>query len=487
MFGAVAGRLLFASVALVILSGCQGTTTQSASPAQPSSSKRLVGLWMTTPDGKHRLDLISPDEIPATGDYQVHVSIDTGVRYQKMIGMGAAITDASADLLQHTLPATERSDLIRELFDPDAGLGLSFTRVVIGASDFSTRHYSLDDSPGNEPDPNLSHFSIGPLKETVIPTLQAARQANPSLVVMASPWSPPAWMKTSKSLITGRLLRSAYQPFADYLVKTVREFGENGIPVDYISLQNEPDFEPADYPGMRLPARERAELISDFVGPAFAASGLDVQILEWDHNWDQPQQPLDVLSDAEAAAFVSGVAWHCYAGDVAAQDMVRRRHPDKDVFFTECSGGEWSSEWPDAWSWTIENLIIGATQNWARGVLLWNIALDEDYGPHLGGCGNCRGVVTVSRETGKVTRNQEYYALAHYSRFVDPGAYRIEAISSSATVKVVAFQNPNGEIVLIAFNSGDGSVDLKVDVSDTPGSIKVLSRSAITAVWAIAG
>ena len=166
---------------------------------------------------------------------------------------------------------------------------------------------------------------------------------------------------------------------------------------------------------MRLSAAQRARAIA-LLGPELARAGLPTRILDWDHNWDLPEQPLAVLADPKAARYVSGVAWHCYKGDVAAQSVVRDKHPDKDMFFTECSGGEWSKAWPDSWAWTVRTLVIGAPRHWARGVLLWNLALDEKFGPHLGGCGNCRGVVTIDSKTGEVTRNPEYYALGHASR-----------------------------------------------------------------------
>ena len=190
-----------------------------------------------------------------------------------------------------------------------------------------------------------------------------------------------------------------------------------------ITVQNEPHFEPGDYPGMRLDPAQRARFVRQYLGPLNSA-----RILEWDHNWDEPNSPLAVLADSGARRYVSGVAWHCYAGDVSAQSVVHDAYPDKDAYITECSGGDWAPKFADNLAWMVSKLIIGGTRNWARGVILWNLALDEQHGPHTGGCGNCRGVVTIKSD-GTVERNEEYYALAHISRFVPPGARRIASTS----------------------------------------------------------
>jgi glucosylceramidase len=193
--------------------------------------------------------------------------------------------------------------------------------------------------------------------------------------------------------------------------------------------------------------------VGRYVGPLFERDGVAARILDWDHNWDDPDSPLAVLGDSVARRYVSGIAWHCYAGDVAAQTPVHDAYPEKDVYFTECSGGQWAPNWGDNLRWYTRTLIVGATRGWARGVLLWNLALDESHGPHLGGCADCRGVVTIDSKTGAVTRNEEYYALAHASRFVHPGARRIASTSGLDSLETVAFRNADdGSKVLIVVN-----------------------------------
>lgn len=424
-----------------------GTTAAAAPPR--------ANWWLTTADEAHKLER-QPTIMattPAAG--AIVIRIDSTRRFQSITGFGAAITDASANLIQAMSP-TRRASLMAELFGRKGeGLGLSFTRLTVGASDFSPTHYSLDDSPGNRPDPSLSYYSTAMPRRAMLPTARQALAINPALKVMISPWSAPAWMKTSRSLIRGHLDPAAYAAFAAYLVRTIREFGREGVPVFALSIQNEPDFEPDSYPGMRMTPPERAAVIGRHLGPLLVKSGLGTRILDWDHNWDKPQMPLGVLADPVAARYVSGIAWHCYAGDVAAQSMVHSARPGKDVYFTECSGGAWSPKFGETLGWMTRNLIIGTTRNWARGALVWNLALDPAHGPHLGGCGDCRGVVTIDPATGAVTRNVEYYVLGHASRFVFPGARRIASENGVNGVDSAAFLNPGGQgIAAILYNGG---------------------------------
>jgi glucosylceramidase len=439
-------------------------------------------MWLTTADQTQKL---APQpmlrlEGRATGDEAV--TIDSSQRFQRMHGFGAAMTDASAELLSK-LPEDKRRAIMAELFGrANTGLGLSFMRLTVGASDFSRTHYSYDDTPENAPDPELEYFSIAPARQYVLPRVREALAINPQLKVMISPWSPPAWMKTTKSLIKGQLEPAYYRAFANYLARTVEAFGHEGVAVSMLTIQNEPDFEPGDYPGMRVNPPERAVIIGHHVGPIFRARGLKTQILDYDHNWDNPEMPLAVLADPAARGFISGVAWHCYEGDVPAQSPVHDAHPDKDAWETECSGGEWGPKFDETLGWMTDKLIIGAANNWARGSLLWNLALDPAHGPHHGGCGDCRGVITIDPATGAILRNVEYYVLGHASRFVLPGAYRIGNARRGDEVEVAAFLNPNGSRVAILHRkSGDGPVSIAID--GTRYAVPLPGGSVATLRW----
>ncbi len=471
-------------VALAALTACHMGPSEGQ-PSTDSERAATVQVWVTTGDQSKLLSRqsdigFSHDSSPAAHT----IDVDDSRIFQTMIGFGAAMTDASAYLIQQKMSAQDREVLLQDLFGPTGGIGLSFVRVPMGASDFSLRHYSYDDMPGTTTDSALEHFSIDADRAEKLPLLRRALAINPHLKVMASPWSVPGWMKSTNSLIAGTLLPRFYDSFSDYFVKFVRAYEAEGVPVYAISLQNEPNYEPADYPGMRLDAAARARVIGNHLGPRFAGAGVHALIWDWDHNWDLPQQPLDVLADANARQYVQGVAWHCYAGDVSAQSTVHDAHPDKDAYFSECSGGEWSPKFADNLKWFVQMLIIGATRNWARGVLLWNLALNENYGPHLGGCGNCRGVVTINSVTGKYTRNVEYYALAHASKFVRPGAFRIASEGGDQSLSSVAFRNADDNSkVLIVLNSADHEQTILVRSRGRTLSYTLPAVSVVTFTW----
>ncbi|HVI06633.1 MAG TPA: glycoside hydrolase family 30 beta sandwich domain-containing protein [Sphingomicrobium sp.] len=446
--------------AAVVLKLLFAAACANARPASPPPAK----VWLTTADETQKLTLQRSQKAagPALGTEAI--AIDTSRHFQKVHGFGAAMTDASAQLLSE-LPEARRKALMAELFGRGPnGLGLSFTRLTVGASDFSTSDYSYDDTPGNVPDPQLRHFSIAPAQKYVLPRVREALAINPDLLVMISPWSAPAWMKSTKRLIQGQLVPQYYPAFANYLARTVESFGREGVPVSMLTIQNEPNFEPDSYPGMRVDPKQRAEIIGRYVGPLFKSRRIRTRILDWDHNWDHPEMPLAVLADPVARQYVSGIAWHCYDGDVRAQSPVHDAYPDKDAWLTECSGGEWTPKFADVLAWMTDKLIIGASNNWSRGTLLWNLALDPAHGPHTGGCADCRGVVTIDPATGAIARNVEYYVLGHASRFVLPGALRVATVKRSEEVEAAAFLNPDGSRVAILHRkSGSGPVTISVD------------------------
>jgi glucosylceramidase len=414
-----------------------------------------VAEWVTTGD-QSRLLAREPDfhfsKVAVDPAIPV-VEVDYSRQFQSVVGWGAAMSDAAAYLIQTKLNPAQREALLKELFGRETGIGLSFVRIPMGASDFSRSHYSYDDRPAGESDSALAHFSIDVDRAEKIPALKRAITINPQLKLVGSPWSAPGWIKSTGSLIKGTLLPQFYGSFAEYFRRWIEAYEAEGLPIFAITLQNEPHFEPENYPGMRLSPAQRASIIGRSFGPLFKGRGVRAQIWDWDHNWDEAASPLAVLADSLARRYVSAVAWHCYGGDVSAQTAVHDKHPDKDTYFTECSGGEWAPVWADNLKWNVSKMVIGNARGWARGVALWNLALDEKHGPHLGGCGDCRGVVTINSTTGEITRNPEYYALAHASRFVRPRAVRIESTAPSG-FETVAFRNADDmSTVLIVLNT----------------------------------
>ncbi len=478
------------ALALSTLVTCGRVTPVEPSPGPPPGQGRTTGptvqVWLTTASGSK---LLSRDadvrfDSSAPPSTLIRIAVDEAPSYQAMVGFGAAITDASAWLLENRMTAAQREALLTDLFGRYPGIGLSFTRLTMGASDFSLHQYSYDDMPTGQTDSALAHFSIDSNRAYVLPVVQRALAINPQLTIMATPWSPPGWMKTTGSLIQGTPRPEAYGPLADYFRRYIAAYAAQRVPIAAITVQNEPNYEPADYPGMSFPAPARARFIGQYLGPLLAGSGIHTLILEWDHNWDTPQSPLQVLSDSVAPRYIAGVAWHCYAGDVSAQTTVHDAHPDKDTYFTECSGGEWSPNFADNLKWFVQTLIISATRGWARGVILWNLALDEHYGPHTGGCGNCRGVVTIDSVSGTVTRNVEYYALGHASMFVRPGARRVASTSDVDGLASVAFRNADdGSKALILVNSNSQDRSFAVTWAGRSFRYTLPAGAVVTFVW----
>ena len=480
-------RAASSAVAVLTIAAAAASTacSRAVTPITPPvpDARAAVDVWVTNSVGSQLLSrqpdlhFVSP---PAATDV---IDVDTTVRHQAIVGFGAAMTDASAFLISKLAPG-KRDALMQELFGTNPGLGLGFVRVPMGASDFSLRQYSYDDMPAGQADSALANFSIAPDSAVRIPLLKQASAINPTLKLMGSPWSPPGWMKSTGSLIKGTLLPRYYQSFADYFRRFIQGYGAAGLPIYAVSLQNEPAYEPADYPGMRFDPADRATVIANYVGPTFAKAGIQSLILDWDHNWDMPQQPLAVLANADARGYVAGVAWHCYGGDVSAQSVVQSAYPDKDVYFTECSGGGWDTSFGSNLKWDVGTLLIDGTRNGARAVALWNLALDPSDGPHTGGCGNCRGVITIDTVSGAITRNVEYWSLAHASRFVRQGARRIDSSSGVDGLKSAAFLNADdGSVVLIVLNTNDADRTFAVHAGSRGFEYTIQSGAAATFHW----
>jgi glucosylceramidase len=444
----------------------------------------VVELWMSTQDRRLRLAQQPDIEIAADAGSPADVVVDTHKTYQSIVGFGAALTDSSAWLIQNKLNALQRHALLHELFGPPPGLNLNMTRLTIGASDFSLQQYTLDDLPSGQVDPDLQYFNIAANLHDLIPAVREALAVNPHLQIIASPWTAPAWMKTSANLIGGSLLEPDESAYAHYLVKYVDTYRSYGIPIFALTVQNEPGFVPATYPGMTLSEEQRARIIAQYLGPALANRNPRTRILGWDHNWDEPDQPLSLLADPDVKPYIDGIAWHCYRGSPSSQTQVHRAYPKEDAYITECSGGDWESSKDGELLWFARDLLLGGLRNWARGVVYWNLALDENYGPHFGGCNTCKGVVTIDSKTGAVSRNDYYYAFAHFSRFVLPGAVRVNSITTIKGLANVAFRNAtDGSIVLVLVNSKTGPQPVSVEQEKTRFQYVLPPESVATFVW----
>ena len=423
-----------------------------------------VDVWLTTSDGSNQLT--AQPGLTFTSDSQnadsSTIAINEHQQFQQMDGFGAAVTDSSAWLMYTRMSTSQRNDLMKRLFDPANGIGISFVRIPMGASDFSVNGpYSYDDLPPGQTDPTLSKFSINHDTAYILPILKQALAHNPALKFMANPWSPPAWMKTNGSMYgtsnghIGTLIPSDYSLLAQYFVKFIQAYQAQGIPIYAITPQNEPGYAPDNYPGMFFPASDESNFIKNYLSPALNQANLHPRLIPYDHNWDNPHYAKTLLGDPATNRDIAGISWHCYAGSSTVMSALHALYPTKDVYETECATG--ASVTPISTS----DLLMQSVQNWTKTVELWNIALEANHGPHNGGCPDCLGVVTVDPNTGNVLYSNDYYLIGHFSKFVVPGTYHIGA-DTLGSLTDVAFKNPDGSKVVVAYNDGFCSRTFKV-------------------------
>ncbi|MFC1418386.1 RICIN domain-containing protein [Streptacidiphilus cavernicola] len=477
-------RIRFISASLAAAAMVSGSVIGLGTTAHAATGS-AVSVWETTAD---QSKLLAPQtgavfaDGGGTGSQTITVNASTG--YQSMTGFGASLTDSSAWLIANS---PQRNTIMSKLFDPSQGIGLDFLRQPIGASDFARSLYSYDDMPAGQTDPTLANFSTAHDNAYILPLLQQALQLNPATTVMATPWSAPGWMKTSGSMIGGTLNSADYQVYANYLVKFLQAYKAAGVPVSLLTPQNEPEYSPSNYPGATFSAADETNLIANYLGPAIKAANLGTGILGYDHNWNDTSFPSTILGNSTAAQYTVGTAWHCYGGDPSGQTTVHNAFPTKDTYFTECSGSQsanTANTFSDSLDWQTENLIIGATRNWAKSVVTWNMALDPSGGPSMN-CTTCTGVVTVNNGNGTAAYNAEYYVLGQASKFVKPGAVRIDSNTfGSGNLEDVAFRNPDGSIALIALNA-DASAAHTFNVSQNGQSFSYTlpAKAVATFTW----
>ncbi|MBL7873885.1 MAG: glucosylceramidase [Cyclobacteriaceae bacterium] len=434
--------------------------------------------WVTTAD---KLMLLEKVTLPySSGDTSTVavISIDSTKQFQSIDGFGYALTGGSAMLLHTKLTKAQRDSLFKELFH-SSGIGISYLRVSIGASDLDEFVFSYDDLPNGKTDPALSTFNLSYDTLHLIPILKEILSINPNIKLMGSPWSPPVWMKTNQNAKGGSLKPEFYNAYARYFVKYIQAMAKEGIALDAITLQNEPE-NPNNTPSLLMTAEEQALFVKKNLGPAFMEANLSTKIIVFDHNCDHPEYPIAVLNDAEANPFIDGSAFHLYLGEIEALSQVHDADPTKNIYFTE----QWTSgkgDFGGDLQWHTKNLIIGAARNWSRTVLEWNLAADQNFNPHTenGGCDICQGALTIG---DTITRNVSYYIIAHASKFVPSGSTRIES-SVVQSLPNVAFITPQGKKALIVMNESDTVKPLVVQHHNNKTNHSLPALSVSTIVW----
>jgi len=456
--------------------------TLGACSARKDLQPNIAGkaeLWLTTPD---QSSLLAKQNTQLNfGDFSnsnPSIEINEQQTYQSIDGFGFTLTGGSATLI-HSLPAKEKEALLQELFSRKGnGIGISYLRISIGASDLSADTFTYNDLPTGQTDINQEKFSLSREMKDLVPVLKRIVAINPSIKILGSPWTAPTWMKDNNSFKGGSLKPEYYESYARYFVKYIQAMKAQGITVDAVTIQNEP-LHPGNVPSMYMEAPDQAKFVKTALGPVFKKEGIKTKIIVYDHNADRPDYPITILNDPEARQYVDGSAFHLYGGKIDALTEVHNAHPDKNLYFTEqWVGGP--GNFPEDLKWHVSTLIIGATRNWAKNVLEWNLAADPSYGPHtVGGCVTCLGALTIH---SAVKRNVAYYIIGHASKFVTPGSVRIGSNSTSG-LENVAFKTPEGKKVLIIANTTDHTQNFNIKDNGKTLETNLPAGAAATFVW----
>jgi len=465
---ATLGVLALAAAGLAPAAASGATATAQA--AAPTSAR----VWVTTADGGRKLTdggTLAFD----TGPQATDIRVSPDQVSQRFTGAGASVTEASAALISG-LPAGTRDTLLRSLFSRSGdGIGLNYLRQPLGSTDFNSGgFYTYEDTQGQ--------FSIARDQQQILPVLRQALAINPNIRFMGSPWSPPAWMKSGGSLNGGSLRTENYDEYADYLVRAIQAYAQQGVTLSDLTVANEPLFA-TSYPSLSMSAAEQAQFLR-VLDARLTSAGLGTQIFAYDHNWDRPDYPLEVFSGTQGISRVVGAAFHCYGGSPEAQAQVVAA--GKRVYFTECSGtdsDDAANTFGDTLVWHAENLVVRNMRNGGETTISWNLALDQDGGPHQGHCGTrCNGVVQIAG--GTVTRNAEFYVLGHLTTFIDAGARRIGSTSEqSGGLQNVVFQNPDGTRVAYVVNASSGSRTFSITDEGRSLTHTLPGRSVATYTW----
>src|SRR3984957_13704056 len=464
---------------LVLFSSCALLFSSLSSSAQQEREERL---GLTTAD---RANLVAPQasspHFSSEGGQLPVLTVDDVQHFQTMDGFGFALTGGSAQLLMR-MGAAERTALLKELFTTGGdGIGVSYLRLTIGASDMNERVFSYDDLPPGETDVEMAKFNLGPDRADVIPVLKEILAIRPDIKILGSPWSAPAWMKTNNDVKGGELKPEYYGAFAKYFVKYIETMRAEGIAIDAITIENEP-LNPKNTPSMVMFAQEQGTFIAKDLGPAFEKAGIHTKILLYDHNPDVPSYPLSILGDSAASKYVDGTAFHLYGGESRVLTEVHDAYPKKNLYLTEQSVTAGRGEGPLEIAEPVSRVMIGATRNWSRNVVLWNLAADPQNGPHTINKGCTEFSLAITLDGDSVTKNVAFYVVEHFSQFVPPGSVRV-ASSEMEQLASVAFLTPEGKVVLVVSNTGNFAKPFAVKYHGKFFQTALPAESVGTYVW----
>lgn len=434
--------------------------------SQKTNSNKKITVYTTAENTAYKLAQTETLQFTQMGqpkETQICVFIDPSKTFQTFIGIGGALTDASAETFA-TLPKDKQQEILRAYYDPKNGIGYTLARTNIHSCDFSSGSYTYV----AEGDKDLKTFSIEHDKKFRIPFIkQAIAAAGGKLTIFASPWSPPAWMKDNNDMLHGGKLKPEYyQSWANYFAKFIKAYAKEGIPVWGVTIQNEP-MATQTWESCVFTAEEERDFLKNALGPTLKREGLgDKKIIIWDHNRDLVYQRATTLfSDPAAAKYAWGLGFHWYedwSGGDQVFDNVKRVHesfPAKNILFTEGCNGPFKMNQIDDWKWgerygrSMINDFNSGTVGWTD----WNILLDEIGGPnHVQNY--CFAPIHADTKTGKLYYMNAYYYIGHFSKFIRPGAKRIVSSSSRSPLLTTAFKNVDGSIAVIVMNQTDKSI-----------------------------
>lgn len=449
-----------------------------ATPAANSNGPSAGEIAVRVTDDSRRFETapsLNWRQSAATTNSGEVIALDPQKKFQEILGFGAAFTDASCYLFSQ-LSGEARAQLFHDLFHPSQ-LGLNVCRTCIGSSDYSTEMYGFDEG---DADPDLKRFSIDHDRKYFLPMLREARKVNPDLFLFSTPWSPPGWMKANGSMLGGSMQKKHFKSYAQYFVKFLNAYSEEGVPIQAVTSQNEVD---TDQDG-RMPAclwgqEYEIEFVARYLGPALEQSGLQTKIWLLDHNYNLWGRVICELDDAGLRKYSNAVAWHGYAGTPEMMTKVHEAHPDAEMYWTE-GGPDYTSptygtDWAK-WGHTYSE----ALRNWCRSLTGWNLALDERGRPNIGPF-PCGGLVTINSQSKEITRSGQYWAFKHFSGVIRRGAHRFDS-QGSAGVDHVAFENSDGMKVLVLTNSG-ASQKVSVQLAGMSADVNLAANSLTTLSW----
>ena len=470
--------LIILSFTILVSTNCKG---EHKSILSNKSNLSVVDFWLS--DQNKSIIFSNQSTGVDTGKTKVNLFKDIDVNvdqtFQIMDGFGFALNGGSA-LNLYNMNSTIRESLLEELFgQTNQSIRVSYLRISIGASDLDEFPFSYNDLLSGEVDLEMKKFSLKQDERYLIPILKEILAISPNIKIMASPWSAPTWMKSNKKTKGGSLLPEFYDAYSKYFVKYIRSMAEKNILIDAITVQNEP-LHDGNNPSMHMSSVEQLNFVKDYLGPAFSRNNISTKIIIYDHNADNINYPISILNDTTARKFVDGSAFHLYGGNINNLSVLKKAHPDKNLYFTEQWVGFPSDLYGDL-RWHVRNIIIGASRNWCKTIIEWNLASDENQEPHTkGGCRNCLGAVTVANNS--VDRNTAYYAIAHVSKFVPPGSKRINS-SSTSHLPNVAFLTANNKIVLVVLNDSDEEINFNINLNEKSIHSSLTAGSIGTYIW----